>query len=117
MVTVYDKSTVRLFPLGGIGNVTKNLYVYEYRIDGVIQDILLVDCGIGFPDETMYGVDLVIPDVSYLLDKKDKIRALMLTHGHDDHIGALPYVLPKLHIPVYATQLTAAFAQNKLKNY
>ena len=113
-----DKETVRLFPLGGIGNVTKNMYVYEYLVDGVIRDILLVDCGIGFPDEAMYGVDLVIPDVTYLLDKKDKIRALVFTHGHDDHIGALPYVLPKLpQIPIYATKLTAAFAELKLREF
>ena len=113
-----DKETVRLFPLGGIGNVTKNMYVYEYLLDGVIRDILLVDCGIGFPDEAMYGVDLVIPDVTYLLDKKDKIRALVFTHGHDDHIGALPYVLPKLpQIPIYATKLTAAFAELKLREF
>ena len=111
-----DKETVRLFPLGGIGNVTKNMYVYEYRVDGQLMDILLVDCGIGFPDEAMYGVDLVIPDVTYLMDKKDKIRGLVLTHGHDDHIGALPYILPKLpHFPIYGTKLTAAFAELKLK--
>src|SRR3972149_354967 len=80
---IQDKETVHLFPLGGIGNVTKNLYVYEYRIDGQLIDILLVDCGIGFPDEAMYGVDLVIPDVTYLMDKKDKLRGLALTHGHE----------------------------------
>lgn len=115
---VGDKETVRLFPLGGIGNVTKNMFVYEYRLDGALKDILLVDCGIGFPDEAMYGVDLVIPDVTYLLDKKDKIRALVFTHGHDDHIGALPYVLPKLpQFPIYATKLTAAFAELKLKEF
>lgn len=113
-----DKETVRLFPLGGIGNVTKNMYVYEYRIEGKLIDVLLVDCGIGFPDEAMYGVDLVIPDVTYLLDKKDKIRGMVLTHGHDDHIGALPYVLPKLpHFPIIATKLTAAFAELKLKEF
>lgn len=113
-----DKETVRLFPLGGIGNVTKNLFVYEYRIDGKLIDILLVDCGIGFPDEAMYGVDLVIPDVTYLLDKRDKIRGMVMTHGHDDHIGALPYVLPKLpRFPIYATRLTAAFAEIKLQEW
>lgn len=113
-----DKETVRLFPLGGIGNVTKNMYVYEYRIDGKLMDLLIVDCGIGFPDEAMYGVDLVIPDVAYLMDKRDKIRGLVLTHGHDDHIGALPYVLPKLpHFPIYGTKLTAAFAELKLREW
>ena len=102
-IFIRDKETVRLFPLGGIGNVTKNMYVYEYRIDGALIDILLVDCGIGFPDEQMYGVDLVVPDVTYLQDKKDKIRGLVFTHGHDDHIGALPYIFPKLpKIPIFA---------------
>lgn len=117
-IFIRDKETVRLFPLGGIGNVTKNMYVYEYRIDGALIDILLVDCGIGFPDEQMYGVDLVVPDVTYLQDKKDKIRGLVFTHGHDDHIGALPYVIPKLpRMPIFATRLTAAFAELKLKEF
>ncbi|MBI4058170.1 ribonuclease J [Candidatus Gottesmanbacteria bacterium] len=114
----HDKETVRVFPLGGIGNVTKNMYVYEHRIEGKVADVLLVDCGIGFPDEAMYGVDLVIPDVTYLMDKLDKIRGMVLTHGHDDHIGALPYILPKLpHFPIYATKLTAAFSEVKLKEF
>lgn len=113
-----NKESVRIFPLGGIGNVTKNMFVYEYRIDGNLIDVLIVDCGIGFPDEAMYGVDLVIPDVSYLLAKKDKIRGLILTHGHDDHIGALPYILPKFpSFPIFATKLTAAFAQLKLREF
>ena len=117
-IFIRDKETVRLFPLGGIGNVTKNMYVYEYRIDGALIDILLVDCGIGFPDEQMYGVDLVVPDVTYLQDKKDKIRGLVFTHGHDDHIGALPYVFPKLpKIPIFAPKLAAAFLQLKLKEF
>ncbi len=112
------KDSLRIFPLGGIGNVTKNLYVYEYRNDGQLLDILLVDCGIGFPDENMFGVDLVIPDITYLQDKKDKIRGMVLSHGHDDHIGALPYILPKLpRFPVYGTKLTIAFAGLKLKEF
>lgn len=110
------KDTVRIVPLGGSGNVTKNMYLYEYRYDGKIRDILIVDCGIGFPDEEMFGVDLVIPDVRYLMDKRDKIRALVFTHGHDDHIGGLPYIYPKLgNIPMYAPTLAAAFANLKLK--
>lgn len=110
------KDSVRLVMLGGSGNVTKNMYAYEYRYEGKLRDILLVDCGIGFPDAEMFGVDLVIPDVRYLADKKDKIRGLVFTHGHDDHIGAIPYILPKLgKIQVWGTPLTAAFANLKLK--
>lgn len=110
------KDTVRIVPLGGSGNVTKNMYLYEYRYDGKIRDILIVDCGIGFPDEEMFGVDLVIPDIRYLMDKRDKIRAIVFTHGHDDHIGGLPYIYPKLgRIAMYAPTLAAAFANLKLK--
>lgn len=112
-----NNHVLRLIPLGGVGDVTKNMYVYEYRPDGkTISDILIVDCGIGFPEEAMYGIDLVIPDISYLRDKKDKVRALMLTHGHEDHIAALPYILPELKVPVYGTRLTAALAEVKLKD-
>lgn len=114
----HSAGTLRLIPLGGSGNVTKNMYVYEYRRDPkIVSDILIVDCGIGFPDEDMYGVDLVIPDISYLRDKKDKIRAIVLTHGHEDHTGALPYILPELKVPVYATRLTAALAEVKLRDF
>jgi ribonuclease J len=110
------KDSLRLFPLGGTGNVTKNMYVYEYRFDGKIRDILLVDCGIGFPDPEMFGVDLVIPDVRYLANKVEKIRGLVFTHGHDDHIGAIGHIYPKLgKTPMWGTQLTAAFANIKLK--
>src|SRR3989344_9548324 len=109
---------IRIIPLGGIGNVTKNMFVYEYRRDkNTISDIIIVDCGIGFPDEAMFGVDLVIPDITYLRDKKDKIRAIILTHGHEDHIGALAYILPELKVPVYGSRLTAALAQVKLKDF
>ena len=113
-----QQGSLRLIPLGGIGSVTKNMYVYEYRQQAnTISDILIVDCGIGFPDEAMYGIDLVIPDISYLRDKKDKIRAIVLTHGHEDHIGALPYILPELNVPVYGTLLTAKLAEVKLKDF
>src|SRR3990167_4777432 len=111
------QSILRIIPLGGIGNVTKNLYVYEYRSrPDNISDILIVDCGVGFPDEAMYGIDLVIPDITYLRDKINKIRGIILTHGHEDHIGALPYILPVLNVPVYGTLLTAKLAEVKLQD-
>src|SRR3989339_368633 len=78
------KESIRIIPIGGSGNVTKNMFAYELRYDGLVRDILLVDCGIGFPDADMYGVDLVIPDTRYLADKKQYIRGLVFTHGHDD---------------------------------
>ncbi len=110
------RDTVRIIPLGGMGNVTKNMFVYEYRVDGTIRDILIVDCGIGFPGPEMYGVDLIIPDVRYLANKKQYIRGLVFTHGHDDHIGGIPYVYDKLDgVPMWGTVLTAAFANIKLR--
>lgn len=114
--SVSGKESIRIIPLGGTGNVTKNMFVYEYRYDGKIRDILIVDCGIGFPDEEMYGIDLVLPDVRYLADKKQYIRGLVFTHGHDDHIGGIAYLYPKLgKIPMWGTRLTAAFANIKLE--
>lgn len=102
-----------LIPLGGIGDVTKNMYVYQYK-----DEILVVDCGLGFPDETMIGVDLVIPDSSYLLKNKHKIRAMLITHAHEDHFGALPFILPNLPaFPIFASPLTSAFANEKLLEF
>lgn len=99
--------------LGGVGNVTRNMYVYECG-----DEMLIVDCGLGFADETMVGVDLLLPDISYLLQSKKKIVGMLLTHGHEDHIGALPFILPQLpQFPIYATPLTAAFANEKLKEF
>jgi len=110
------KESIRIVPLGGSGNVTKNMFVYEYRYDGALRDILIVDCGIGFPDPEMFGVDLVLPDVRYLETKKDKIRGLVFTHGHDDHIGGIAHIYPKLgRVPMWGTTLTAAFANIKLR--
>ncbi len=111
------KDSVRLFPMGGSGNVTKNMFVYEYLVDGAIRDIMIVDCGIGFPDPEMYGVDLVIPDVRYLEDKKHLVRGLVFSHGHEDHIGAISHLYTKIgnNIPMWGTKLTAAFANLKLK--
>lgn len=109
-----NRGLVKFIPLGGIGDVTKNMYVYEYLPSSGETEILIVDCGVGFPDPYMYGVDLVIPDATYLLDKLQKIKGIVLTHGHEDHIAALPYIWPKLKVPIFATRLTAALAKVRL---
>lgn len=104
---------ISFIALGGIGDVTRNMYVYEFN-----DEIFLVDCGIGFADETMLGVDLLLPDISYLLNTNKKIVGMALSHGHEDHIGALPFILPQLpQFPIYATPLTAALANEKLKEF
>ena len=108
------KTSLKIISLGGFGHVTKNMFVYETE-----RDIIIVDCGVGFPEEEMLGVDLVIPDVSYLQDKKNKIRAIFLSHGHDDHIGALPYILPQLgeKLPIFAPRWAKALAEDKLSEF
>ena len=100
---------VRLIPLGGIGEIGKNLMLLESG-----PDVIAIDCGIAFPDEDMLGIDLVVPDISYLLERKDRLRGIVLTHGHEDHVGALPYVLPHVNVPVYGTKLTLGLARRKL---
>lgn len=106
------ESKLKIIPLGGMGEVGKNITVIEYK-----NDIVLIDCGMTFPEDEMLGVDIVIPDVSYLIKNKQKIRGLFLTHGHEDHIGAIPYVLNKLDFPIYGTKLTIALLENKLKEH
>ena len=103
---------LKIIPLGGLGEIGKNLTVYEYG-----QDILVVDCGLGFPDEELYGIDAVIPDITYLKQNKDRIRGIVITHGHEDHIGALPYVMRELDVPIYATSLTAGIIELKLEEF
>ncbi|MBE3557027.1 MAG: ribonuclease J [Firmicutes bacterium] len=105
-----DDNELTLIPLGGMGEIGKNLYVYEYG-----EDIIVVDCGLKFPDPEMLGIDLVIPDITYLLERKQRVRGIFLTHGHEDHIGALPYVLRELRVPVYGTQLTIGLVEQKLR--
>lgn len=103
---------LKVIPLGGLGEIGKNMTVLEYG-----NDIIIIDCGMGFPDETMYGIDVVYPDISYLRLNKEKIRGLILTHGHEDHIGAVPYLLSELDVPIYTTALTAALVELKLEEH
>ncbi len=103
---------LKVILLGGLNEVGKNITVFEYG-----EDIIIVDCGLGFPDDEMLGVDLVIPDTSYLVKNKEKIRGIVITHGHEDHIGALPYVIDDLDCPVYGTRLTIGILQNKLSEH
>ncbi len=108
---------LHFIPLGGIVGVTKNMYVYEIYKDDKLKDIVIVDCGIGFPKENELGVDFVIPDISYLIDKKQYIRAILITHGHEDHTSALPLLYENLgRPPVYASLLTSIFIENKFKD-
>jgi len=111
-----NMDTLSLIPLGGPGNVTRNMYIYEYN-----NQILIVDCGLGFPDETMFGVDLLVPDITYILNaiqSGKKIVGMCISHGHEDHLGALPFILPQLpNFPIFATPLTASFCNEKLKEF
>jgi len=104
------KSKLKIIPLGGLSEIGKNMMLMEYE-----NDIIIIDAGLMFPGEEMLGIDLVIPDISYLLENKDKIKGIVITHGHEDHIGALPYLLPQLEVPVYSTKLTNGLISVKLK--
>ncbi len=106
------KGKIKIIPLGGLNEVGKNLTVVEYE-----NDIIIIDCGLGFPDEEMPGVDLVIPDVSYLVENAHKIRGILITHGHEDHIGAVPYILQQLNVPIYGTRLSLGIIEGKLDEY
>ncbi|MFC1948407.1 ribonuclease J, partial [Chloroflexota bacterium] len=104
------KPRLKIIPLGGLSEIGKNMMVLEYA-----DDILIIDAGLMFPEEEMLGIDLVIPDINYLLDKRENIRGIVITHGHEDHVGALPFILPQLDVPIYATKLTQGLIQVKLK--
>ena len=104
---------LRIIPLGGVGEIGKNMYVFEYG-----DDIVVIDCGLMFPDEEMFGIDLVVPDVTYLKENRAKVRAFLITHAHEDHVGGLPYVLPEFPgVPVYASTLARGLLGNKIKEH
>ena len=104
---------LRILPLGGVGEIGKNMYVFEYG-----DDIVVIDCGLMFPDEEMFGIDLVVPDVTYLKERRDKVRAFLITHAHEDHVGGLPYVLPEFPgVPIYASTLARGLLGNKIKEH
>ena len=105
-------SKLRIIPLGGLGEIGKNMTVIEFG-----NDLIVIDCGMGFPDEDMYGVDVVLPDITYLRNNASRIRAMIITHGHEDHIGAVPYVLQEVDVPIYTTPLTAALIELKLEEH
>ena len=105
-------SKLKIIPLGGLEQIGMNITAFEYE-----DSIIVVDCGLSFPDDDMLGIDLVIPDVTYLKENADKVKGFMITHGHEDHIGALPYVLREINVPIYATKLTMGIIENKLKEH
>ena len=103
---------IHIYPLGGLGEVGKNMTVYECN-----GDMIIVDCGLVFPDSEMYGVDMVIPDFTFVVQNKDRIKGLLITHGHEDHIGSIPYLLQKFDLPIYGTRLTCGLIRNKLEEF
>lgn len=111
-ITLIEKNTLSIFALGGINEIGKNMYVLEYG-----NDLVIVDCGAKFSDESILGVDLIIPDISYLQEKRDKIRGIIITHGHEDHIGGIPFFLKKIQVPIYATRFTLGLIELKLKEH
>ena len=103
---------IRIIPLGGLSEIGKNLTLVECG-----KDIIALDCGMSFPDDDMPGVDYVIPDMQYIVKNKDRFRAIFITHGHEDHIGAIPYLLKQINVPIYGTKMTLGIIYNKLKEF
>ena len=107
-----NNGKLRIIPLGGLEQIGMNITAFEYD-----DSIVVVDCGLAFPEDDMLGIDLVIPDVTYLKDNASKVKGFVITHGHEDHIGALPYILKEINLPIYTTKLTMGIIENKLKEH
>jgi len=108
---VPDDARLNIIPLGGMGEVGKNMMAIRYQ-----DTIVVIDCGLMFPEDELLGIDVVIPDISYLIENKEKVKAILLTHGHEDHVGALPFVLKDINPPLYGSKLTLGIVEGKLKN-